>query len=144
MPDDQDDIHRMLDEQTTPYYGPVDKAVVNEQLRAMTPDALTHLIMREQEAMYPDSDPGDMTITVQDDAWLVEIGQDGWAPAEPVYLPYPGMGHTIHEALINYLWALRDGRLVRDETAANANCGEPRCGCHTGSGERWGDCGVPR
>ena len=43
----------------------------------MTPDELVAAIFKAQNKLRPDEDPGDLTITVQDDMPLVEVHNAG-------------------------------------------------------------------
>lgn len=61
----------------------------------MTPDELVSEIFRIQNERGPDSDPGDLTIDIQDDMAMVLVFQYNWdMDGEPL-----GMGTTIQAAL---------------------------------------------
>lgn len=61
----------------------------------MTPDEIVSEIFRIQNERDPDSDPGDLTIDIQDDMAMVLVFQLNWqADGEPL-----GMGTTIQAAL---------------------------------------------
>jgi predicted PolB exonuclease-like 3'-5' exonuclease len=71
----------------------------------MTPDELVAEIFRIQEERDPDSDPGDMDITIQDDMPLVIVRQ------QRIRLDMTGgsYGDSIQDALENYLKEVIDG-----------------------------------
>lgn len=85
----------------------------------MTPDELVAEIFKLQLERSPDSDPGDLTIEVQDDSSLVMVSQfrvisdkelaesDFTAVLEKVQ---GTPGNSIQNALENYLEAVKEGR----------------------------------
>lgn len=78
-------------------------------------DTLIHEIFKAQNERFPDNDPGDMMIYVQDDMPLVEVSQESWVRASDA----PGVGFVhggdVESALKAYLAYIRDGRLIRVE-----------------------------
>ena len=69
----------------------------------MTADELVAAIMRRRaEIVGPDRDPGDITITVQDDSVLVTVTIDKYTDEDPVF-PADGIGASIIDALTNCL-----------------------------------------
>lgn len=75
-------------------------------------ERLINDIYSYQEKMYPNTDPGDITICVQDDIPMVSIFQDRWF----VDSLHPVVARTVEEALTLYLNYLKEGTLKRYET----------------------------
>lgn len=76
----------------------------------MTPDETVQEIFKLQLERNPDSDPGDLTITVQDDMPLVNVTQNVWESdhadktfSEFITLAQGTFGPTIEEALNSFL-----------------------------------------
>lgn len=82
----------------------------------MTPDEIIQEIFKIQQERNPDSDPGDMTITVQDDMPLVNVAQHLWESdyadksfSEFIMLAQGVFGRTLEEALNNFLTEVKEG-----------------------------------
>ena len=83
----------------------------------MTPDELINEIFAIQQTRNPDADPGDITIDIQDDTPLVMVRQDrgptnnrfGPDFAKNIILAQGTPGHSIQEALENFLQEVKDG-----------------------------------
>lgn len=75
----------------------------------MTPDELVREIFRIQEERWPNDDPGDMQIDIQDDMPLVVVRQaytyrgENLSPAEYMAIVQGVPGSSIQDALENYL-----------------------------------------
>lgn len=72
----------------------------------VTPDEIVNEIFRIQNERDPSSDPGDMTIGIQDDIPLVEVSQDRLG--KPFLSFALGIGSTIQEALEHALIAVQE------------------------------------
>ena len=81
----------------------------------MTPDELVTEIFRFQQKRNPDSDPGDLTIEVQDDMPLVMVRQSRmWIEARESFSEHIAReqgcpGNSIQDALEKYLQEVIDG-----------------------------------
>lgn len=87
----------------------------------MTPDELVAAIFKVQSERSPDSDPGDLTIEVQDDMPLVMVSQLQFHVVSEEELAESDFsavlekiqgtpGDSIQNALENYLEAVKEGR----------------------------------
>ncbi len=80
----------------------------------MTPDEIVTEIFKIQQLRNPDSDPGDLTIAVQDDMPLVVVGQprasrEDESFATSIILGQGTAGHNIQNALESFLEEVQDG-----------------------------------
>ena len=80
----------------------------------MSPDELVQEIFRLQDERDPDSDPGDLTIEIQDDMMLAVVRQpshqrDGEPFADYIARAQGMPGDNIQQALEKYLQEVIDG-----------------------------------